>query len=125
MERYNGRHCISSGLARKACFTAVTAGVGARHRMANDIIRGPARPRRTRCGRGDRGFVSKRVLSAEVGVTGLGTALNMGAVIAGTVVGVGLGQRLPVRVRETVTDGLGLLTIITVSYTHLRAHETD
>lgn len=45
-------------------------------------------------------------------MTGLGTALNMGAVIAGTVVGVGLGQRLPVRVRETVTDGLGLLTII-------------
>ncbi len=45
-------------------------------------------------------------------MTGIGTVLNMGAVIAGTVVGVGLGQRLPVRMRETVTDGLGLLTII-------------
>ena len=45
-------------------------------------------------------------------MTGLGTVLNMGAVIAGTAVGVGVGQRLPARVREIVTDGLGLLTIL-------------
>jgi hypothetical protein len=42
----------------------------------------------------------------------MGTALNMTAVIAGTVAGVVVGRRLPARVRETVTDGLGLLTVI-------------
>ncbi|MBU2603002.1 MAG: DUF554 domain-containing protein [Actinobacteria bacterium] len=42
----------------------------------------------------------------------MGTAINMGAVILGAAVGVGLGQRLPARVRETVMDGLGLLTFI-------------
>lgn len=45
-------------------------------------------------------------------MTGMGTALNMGAVIVGAAIGVGLGQRLPARVRETVMDGLGLLTFI-------------
>jgi len=45
-------------------------------------------------------------------VTGMGTALNMGAVIVGAGVGVALGQRLPAKVRETVMDGLGLLTFI-------------
>lgn len=42
----------------------------------------------------------------------MGTALNMGAVIVGAAVGVGLGRRLPARVRETVMDGLGLLTFV-------------
>ncbi len=45
-------------------------------------------------------------------MTGMGTALNMGAVIVGAGVGVALGQRLPAKVRETVMDGLGLLTFI-------------
>lgn len=45
-------------------------------------------------------------------MTGLGTLINMGAVVAGTAVGVGLGGRLPVRVRETVMNGLGLLTFV-------------
>ncbi|MHB0980020.1 MAG: DUF554 domain-containing protein [Thermoleophilia bacterium] len=45
-------------------------------------------------------------------MTGLGTLINMGAVMAGTAVGVGLGGRLPARVRETVMDGLGLLTFV-------------
>jgi uncharacterized membrane protein YqgA involved in biofilm formation len=53
-----------------------------------------------------------RVRGAEVIVTGMGTALNMLAVVVGTVVGVLIGRRLPARVRETVTDGLGLLTIL-------------
>jgi uncharacterized protein len=43
---------------------------------------------------------------------GLGTLINMLAVVAGTAAGVLVGNRLPARVRETVMDGLGLLTLI-------------
>lgn len=45
-------------------------------------------------------------------MTGLGTLINMGAVAAGTSAGVMLGNRLPPRARETVMDGLGLLTSV-------------
>jgi len=41
---------------------------------------------------------------------GIGTLLNVFAVVVGAAVGVLLGSRLPPRVRETVMDGLGLLT---------------
>jgi uncharacterized membrane protein YqgA involved in biofilm formation len=41
-----------------------------------------------------------------------GTFINVGTVLAGTAVGALLRGRLPERVRETVMDGLGLVTIL-------------
>jgi uncharacterized protein len=43
---------------------------------------------------------------------GLGTLINMLAVVIGTAAGVLVGNRLPARARETVMDGLGLLTLV-------------
>lgn len=42
---------------------------------------------------------------------GLGTLVNVAAVVAGTGVGLVAGNRLPERLRTTVLDGIGLLTI--------------
>jgi uncharacterized membrane protein YqgA involved in biofilm formation len=41
-----------------------------------------------------------------------GTFINVGTVLAGTLIGVALGSRLPERVRETVMHALGLVTLI-------------
>jgi uncharacterized membrane protein YqgA involved in biofilm formation len=41
-----------------------------------------------------------------------GTLINVGTVLAGTVLGTLLGERLPDRVRETVLHGLGLVTLV-------------
>ncbi|KWW99876.1 DUF554 domain-containing protein [Carbonactinospora thermoautotrophica] len=43
---------------------------------------------------------------------GAGTALNVATVLLGSGLGVLLGHRLPVRTREVVTDGLGLVTLL-------------
>jgi uncharacterized protein len=43
---------------------------------------------------------------------GLGTAVNVVTVVAGTVAGVGLGDRLPERVRTTVLQVVGLMTLV-------------
>ncbi len=43
---------------------------------------------------------------------GLGTLLNVVAVVLGGTVGTLLGDRLPARVRDVVTDGLGLVTLM-------------
>lgn len=43
---------------------------------------------------------------------GLGTLINVSAIIAGAGAGVVIGHRLPQRTRSTVTDGLGLLTLV-------------
>lgn len=43
---------------------------------------------------------------------GLGTLINAGAIVAGAAVGTATGHRLPARVRETVTDALGLITLV-------------
>ncbi len=45
-------------------------------------------------------------------MTGLGTLINIVAIAVGTTFGVILGTRLPARARETVMDGLGLLTLV-------------
>jgi uncharacterized protein len=42
---------------------------------------------------------------------GIGTVVNVGTVLAGTVVGLVWGRRVPERVRVTVLDALGLVTI--------------
>ncbi len=43
---------------------------------------------------------------------GFGTVVNVATVIAGSALGLLLGHRLPTRTRETVTDGLGLVTLL-------------
>ena len=45
-------------------------------------------------------------------VRGAGTLLNMATVLVGSGLGVALGGRLPDRTRVTVTDGLGLVTLV-------------
>jgi uncharacterized membrane protein YqgA involved in biofilm formation len=43
---------------------------------------------------------------------GFGTAVNVATVIAGSAIGLLLGHRLPQRTRDTVTDALGLVTLM-------------
>lgn len=43
---------------------------------------------------------------------GIGTVVNVGTVLLGTLLGVLLGNRLQVRTRDVVTDGLGLVTLL-------------
>ena len=50
-------------------------------------------------------------------ITGAGTALNVVAIVVGSGIGVALGERLPERTREVVTDGLGLLTLLVAALT--------
>jgi hypothetical protein len=45
-------------------------------------------------------------------VIGLGTAINIVAILVGSAIGVALGHRLPHRTRDVVTDGLGLITML-------------
>lgn len=45
-------------------------------------------------------------------VPGTGTALNVATIVIGSGLGVLLGARFPVRTRDTVTDALGLVTIV-------------
>jgi uncharacterized membrane protein YqgA involved in biofilm formation len=45
-------------------------------------------------------------------IPGVGTAVNVAAVLAGAVLGRLLGNRLPSRTRDLVTDGLGLVTLL-------------
>lgn len=43
---------------------------------------------------------------------GLGTVINVAAILVGATIGVLLGHRLPQRTRDTVTDALGLVTLV-------------
>lgn len=43
---------------------------------------------------------------------GFGTAVNIGTVVVGAGIGMALGHRLPERTRDTVTDSLGLVTLL-------------
>jgi uncharacterized membrane protein YqgA involved in biofilm formation len=45
-------------------------------------------------------------------IPGIGTAVNVATVLIGSVLGVLLGNRLPVRTRDVVTDSLGLVTLL-------------
>ncbi|MGA1345264.1 MAG: DUF554 domain-containing protein [Ilumatobacteraceae bacterium] len=45
-------------------------------------------------------------------MTGTGTLINVIAVLVGAGIGVLVGDRLPERTRSTVTDGLGLITLV-------------
>ena len=54
---------------------------------------------------------------------GIGTAVNVVTVLAGTSIGVLVGHRLPERTRKVVTDGLGLVTLLIAALS--AAHVTD
>ena len=43
---------------------------------------------------------------------GVGTVVNVAAVLVGSALGLLLGARLPTRTRDTVTDALGLVTLL-------------
>lgn len=43
---------------------------------------------------------------------GLGTVINIVAILIGSTIGVALGHRIPQRTRDVVTDGLGLLVLL-------------
>ncbi|GAB6984666.1 DUF554 domain-containing protein [Nocardioides pyridinolyticus] len=45
-------------------------------------------------------------------IIGIGTVVNVIAVLAGSTIGVLLGNRLPTRTRDVVTDALGLVTLL-------------
>jgi uncharacterized membrane protein YqgA involved in biofilm formation len=45
-------------------------------------------------------------------IPGIATLVNVATVLAGAVVGVALGNRLPTRTRDVVTDALGLVTLL-------------
>ena len=45
-------------------------------------------------------------------VPGIGTVVNVATVLLGATIGVLLGNRLPVRTRDVVTDALGLITLL-------------
>jgi uncharacterized membrane protein YqgA involved in biofilm formation len=45
-------------------------------------------------------------------IPGIGTVVNVATVLLGATLGVLLGNRLPVRTREVVTDALGLVTLL-------------
>jgi uncharacterized protein len=44
-------------------------------------------------------------------VRGLGTLINLATVACGSLIGLAVGERLPQRVRETIMQGLGLVTV--------------
>ena len=48
----------------------------------------------------------------RAGLPGLGTVINVVAVVIGALVGMAIGHRLPERTRSVVTDCLGLVTIL-------------
>jgi uncharacterized membrane protein YqgA involved in biofilm formation len=45
-------------------------------------------------------------------IPGIGTVVNVATVLVGATIGVLLGNRLPVRTRDLVTDALGLITLL-------------
>jgi uncharacterized membrane protein YqgA involved in biofilm formation len=42
----------------------------------------------------------------------LGTMINVGSIVAGSLIGVSVGSRLPDRIRQIVLNGLGLITLL-------------
>lgn len=55
---------------------------------------------------------SIRVTAVTVDFPGLGTAVNVATVIAGSLAGMAIGHRFPERTKNVVTDALGLTTLL-------------
>lgn len=58
-------------------------------------------------------------------IPGLATLVNVATVLAGAVVGVALGNRLPTRTRDVVTDALGLVTLLIAATSALAVLSPD
>ncbi|MCR6032018.1 DUF554 family protein [Nocardioides sp. zg-579] len=58
-------------------------------------------------------------------VPGVGTLVNVLAVLVGGLLGLLLGNRLPVRTREVVTDGLGLVTLLIAGTSAMAVLDVD
>jgi uncharacterized membrane protein YqgA involved in biofilm formation len=56
---------------------------------------------------------------------GIGTAVNVLAVLVGSAIGVLVGNRLPIRTRELVTDGLGLVTLLIATTSAMAVLDED
>ena len=58
-------------------------------------------------------------------IPGIGTAVNVVTVLVGATVGVLLGNRLPVRTRDVVTDSLGLVTLLIAGTSAVAVLDSD
>lgn len=58
-------------------------------------------------------------------VRGAGTLLNVATVLVGSGIGVLLGNRLPDRTRDVVTDGLGLVTLLVAATSAMAVRDPD
>jgi uncharacterized protein len=58
-------------------------------------------------------------------IVGTGTAVNVATVLLGALVGIALGNRLPVRTRDVVTDGLGLTTLLIAATSAMAVLDVD
>lgn len=56
---------------------------------------------------------------------GFGTALNVATVVAGSLAGMAVGHRFPERVRHTVTDVLGLVTLLVAALSAASVTDPD
>ncbi len=56
---------------------------------------------------------------------GIGTLVNMAAVLTGATLGVLVGHRLPTRTRDVVTDALGLVTLLIAAGTAVAVADPD
>lgn len=70
---------------------------------------GPASGRGRPCGRGR---APQYARSVSVDFPGLGTLVNVGTIVVGSVLGMAVGHRLPQRTHAVVTDILGLVTLL-------------
>src|SRR5215203_650422 len=58
------------------------------------------------------GRFARRVTRVRAAFPGLGTVINVVAVVIGALIGMAIGHRLPERTRSVVTDCLGLVTLL-------------
>ncbi|MDA8369859.1 MAG: DUF554 domain-containing protein [Nocardiopsaceae bacterium] len=56
---------------------------------------------------------------------GLGTLINVAAIVAGSGIGLALGHRLPARTREVTTDALGLVTLLIAALSTVEVANAD
>jgi Uncharacterized membrane protein, possible Na+ channel or pump len=58
-------------------------------------------------------------------VIGLGTLINMGAILVGSAVGVAAGSRLPERTRDLITSALGLVVLVVAALNIVALTDAD
>jgi len=58
-------------------------------------------------------------------VVGLGTIINVAAIVVGSLIGIGLGHRLPERTRAVVTDSLGMLVLVIAALNIVALRDQD